>query len=77
MNNGTPLLSSYSEMKPREKKNRPSTLEIKIKIHCYYLKTQDDALFKNRSKRPAFVIRPLKSMLNFEVEILSPTNVIL
>ena len=31
----------------------------------------DDALFKNRSKRPDFVLRPLNSMLNFEVERLS------
>ena len=46
---------------PHKKKN----------INCYYLKPENFALFKNRSKRTAFVIRPLKSMLNFEVEILS------
>ena len=40
-------------------------------MHCYYLKIDDDALLRNRSKRPAFVLRPLKSMLNFEVDILS------
>ena len=31
----------------------------------------DDELFKNRSKIPAFALIPLKSMLNFEVNILS------
>ena len=41
-------------------------------MHYYYLKIDDNALFKNRSKRPAVVISPIKSMLNFEVEILSP-----
>ena len=41
-------------------------------MHFYYPKTQEDALFKNGSKRPAFVIKPLKSVLNFEVERLSP-----
>ena len=34
-------------------------------------KTQDDAMFKNGSKRPTFVLRPLKAMLNFEVDRLS------
>ena len=33
--------------------------------------TQDDALFKNVLKRPAFVLRPLEYMLNFEVNRLS------
>ena len=37
-------------------------------MHCYSLKSEDDALFNNRPKRPAFAIMPLKSMLNFEVD---------
>ena len=37
-------------------------------MRCYSLKIDDDALFNNRSKQPAFVLRPLKSMINFEVE---------
>ena len=44
-------------------------------MHCYYLKTDYDALFNNRfnirSKIPDFALRPLKSMLNFEVDRLS------
>ena len=40
-------------------------------MYFYYIKAQDDALFKNRQKRPAFLLRPLKSMLNFEVHGLS------
>ena len=43
----------------------------KMNMPCYSLKTQDDALFKNRLKIPAYEIRPLKYMLNFEVDILS------
>ena len=39
----------------------------KMNIHCYSLKTQDDALFKNGFKKTAVVLRPLKSVLNFEV----------
>ena len=46
-------------------------LETRNNVHFYSLKIDDDALFKNMSKRPAFVLRPLKSMLNFEVDRLS------
>ena len=41
-------------------------------MRFYSLKINDDVLFMNRSKKPAFVLRPLKSMPNFEVEKLSP-----
>ena len=40
-------------------------------MNCYSLKAEDDALFNNRLKIPAFVLRPLMFMLNFEVDILS------
>ena len=40
----------------------------KLKMHCYYLKVDDDVLFKYSSKRPDFVLSPLKSMLNCEVD---------
>ena len=67
MNNGT-LLSYYdSEMASKKNKNRCTTFE-KIYIHCYSLKIDDDAPFKNRSKIPDFVLRLLNSMLNFEVD---------
>ena len=40
-------------------------------MYCYYRKIYDDALFKIRSKRPVFVLRPLKSILDSEVDVLS------
>ena len=48
IDDGTPLSSSDSEMESTVKKNRRSTLEKIIKMYCYYLKAEDDALFKNR-----------------------------
>ena len=42
-----------------------------MNMHCYSLKIDDNALFKNRLKRPTFTQRPLKSMLDFEVDRLS------
>ena len=40
-------------------------------MSSYSLEIDDDALFKNISKRPTFVLRPLRSVLNFEVYRLS------
>ena len=71
MNDGTPLSSSNSEMASKAKKNRRDTFENKTKTHCYSLRTQNDALFKNRSEISAFVLKPLKSMINFDVDRLS------
>ena len=42
-----------------------------MNMSCYYLKIDYDKLFKNRPERPAFVLRPLKSLINFEVDRLS------
>ena len=70
MNNGTHLSSSGSKMASKVKKIAVPRLK-KIKVHCYYIKTQDDALFKNRSKISAFLLSPLKSMLDSEVDRLS------
>ena len=39
--------------------------------YSLYLKAKDDALFKNRSKIPAFVLKPLKDMLNLVVYTIS------
>ena len=66
MNNRTHFSSSDSEIASKVKKNRRYTFENKIK--CVVIITQDDALLNNRPKIPAFVIRPLKNMLNFEVD---------
>ena len=40
-------------------------------MQFYSLKNQHDALFKNMSKIPAFKLRPLKAVINFDVDILS------
>ena len=71
MENGIPSLSSDSAMTSREKKNFRATFKTQIKVHYLSLYAEDDALFKNRSQKPSFALRPLKSMLNFEVDRLS------
>ena len=57
MNYGTPLSSSDSEMESKVKKNRRATFDKKFKMNCYYLKAEDDVMFKNRSNIPTFVLR--------------------
>ena len=39
-----------------------------MKKRFLYLKTKNDALFKIRSKRPEFVLNPLKAMLKLFVD---------
>ena len=51
MEDGTPSLSSNFEMAFQERKNRRSRFKIEMKMHCFSLKIQDDALFKNRQKK--------------------------
>ena len=62
MNDGTPLSSSDSEMASKINKffvkNFHATCDKKIKMNCLYLTMDDDDLFKNRSKRPTFLLRP-------------------
>ena len=50
MDNGIPSSSYDSAMTSKEEKNRCATFKIQMKIHCLYLKAEDDALFKNRYK---------------------------
>ena len=71
MDDGIPFYSSDSAMISKEKKNRHATFKIQMKIHCLYLKSEDDALFKNSKKKHAFLLGPLKAMLKIEVDILS------
>ena len=71
MNYETPLSSFDSEIVSMVKKNHHATFEKYINMRCYSLKTDEGALFKNISKIPTFVIRPLNPMLNFEEDILS------
>ena len=63
--------SSDSAMKPKEKKNLRDAFKVQMKINCLSLKAEDDALFNNRPKTPAFVLRPLKTMLKSELDRLS------
>ena len=71
MNDGPPSLSSDSEMASKiEKhfvKNYHAKLEKKMKINCLYLIMDDDDLFKNKSKRPTFILRLFLTILNLEV----------
>ena len=71
MDDGIPSSSSDSAMTSKKKKNRRSTFKIQMKKYCLYLKAKDYALFKIRSKRPNFVLNPLKYMLNLVVDIIS------
>ena len=64
MENGITSSSSDSEMPPNRKEIRHATFKIQMKIHCYSLKAEHYALFKNRLKKPAFVLKPLKAILN-------------
>ena len=72
MGGGIPPSSSDSTMTSKNKKNNCATFKIEMKIHCLYHEAWDDALFKNRSKQSAFVLRSLKAMLNHEMDRLSP-----
>ena len=70
MDDGIPSSSSDSEMTSKKKKNRRATFKNQMEKHCLYLKAKDDALFKIRSKITAFVLKPLKAMLNPIAEII-------
>ena len=63
MDDGIPLPSSDSAMIPKKKKNCRATFKT--------LKAKDDALLNIRPKRPAFVLKPLKSMLNPVIDRIS------
>ena len=39
-----------------------------MKIHCLSLKEKYDTLFKIRSRKPAFLLNPLKAMLNLVID---------
>ena len=75
MNDGTTSLSSDYEMASKIKKsfvkNCHAMFYKKMKFNCLYLRLDDDDLFKNRLKRPKFVIKPFLAMLNLEVDRIS------
>ena len=57
-------------MKWHPRKRKIAVPRLKKKMHCYSLKNQDDALFRNSPKRPAFVLIQLKTMLNAIGEVI-------
>ena len=69
MDDGIPLSPSDSAM-ISDKKNCHATFNIQKK-RSKYLKAKDDALFKDGSKRPAFVLKTLKAMLALVVHRIS------
>ena len=75
MNYETPSSSSDSEIASKIKKsfvkNCHTTFDKTIKINCLSLIMDDDYMFKNRSKRPTFLIEPFFTMLNLKVDRLS------
>ena len=75
MNDGTPLSSSDSEMESKINKsfveNCHATFDNKMKFNCHAIKLDYGDLFRNRSKRPTFVIRPFLTMLSLEMERVS------
>ena len=73
MNYGTPSSSSDSEMASKIKKRFVKNYHAmfdKKKINFLSLNIEDD-LFKYRSKRPTFVLRPFLTMINLYVDRLS------
>ena len=58
-------------MSSNKKKNRRATFKIQTKIIFLSIKAKDDSLFKIMSKIPAFVLNPLKAMLNLVVDRIS------
>ena len=58
-------------MSSNKKKNRRATFKIQTKIIFLSIKEKDDLLFKIMSKIPAFVLNPLKAMLNLVVDRIS------
>ena len=71
MDDGIPSSPSHSEMTSKKKKNSHATFKLQIKIHFLDLKTDYCEMYKNRSKIPAFSLKPLKAILNLVVEIIS------
>ena len=66
-----PSSSSDYAMTSKKKKNCRDIFKIQTKKHCLSLKAKYDALLKIRSKIPAFVMNPLKSILNLVVDGIS------
>ena len=62
------LSSSDCDMTSKRKKNRRSTCKTQMEKQCLFFKAEDDALFKNRPKIPAFVLKLLKAMLNLAAD---------
>ena len=71
MDDRIPLSSSDYTMTSKKKKNLLAMFKIQMKKNCLSLKTRDDALFKVKSKIPTFVLKPIKAIRKFLVDIIS------
>ena len=71
MDDGIPSSSSDSVMASKKKKNCRATFKIQMKKHCLSLKAKNDALINISSKRPDFVLKPLKVMMDLVVDRIS------
>ena len=71
MDDGIPQSSSDYALASKKKKNCRTVFKIQMKIFSLYIKSEDGALFNNSSRKPAFVLRTLKAMLNHVINRLS------
>ena len=67
MDDGIPSSSSDSAMKYKKNQNRCATFKIQMNKNVWYL-IMDDAMFNISSKRPDFLLNPLRSILYPVVE---------
>ena len=72
MDDGITSSSSDSATASKRKKNHCDTFKFQMKNHFLSLKSQDDALIRNRSKKPGILLKPLKAMIDHVVDRLSP-----
>ena len=73
MEDEIPLSSSDSATTSKRKKHFCDTFKIQMKKRFLSTKSQDDALYRNRSNKPDIIPNQLKSMLDYVVEqIISP-----
>ena len=71
IDDGIPSSSSDSARTSKRKKNCRATFKIQMGKHHLSLKAEDDELFNNRFLKPAFVLKPVNSMLNLVVNRIS------
>ena len=75
MNNGTSLSFSDYETAPKFKKSFGGKINAKfdvfMKTRCDFIIDADNELFKNRTKKPTFVLCSFQQMINPKLDRLS------